>query len=449
MKVGGRFQAAFGKLSNLRQSVFRRGIGLMILTLPAALLNLGLAYLASKWLGAADFGIYYAAITAINIAFAPATILNLFFTRAVAAIGAEYGSAGAVRASGQVFRFIASWVGVLTGVAILLAAASWWLSGSFALWVAVLALLVIYFSYCSEAGRIAFQGDGKFVHLGVFTLLWMALRFAGGVAGIYFFRSVWAGLAGIAIAIFLPITLLFRPWTMLRERFFFPWSTGNAADQKFVSMVKFTSFAKLAAGFLLFMLVANADILAAYLTLDPVNLTIYSASSVLPKGLLIATLPLIQLIFPLIVGERASARPTVLLVVRGALLTLLVAGAGAIVIALLSEPLCTGAHGIASCNDDVMAYGLAAIVAMSLLRLAVSADYAAKNDFIPLLLTAPIAAGWLLISTSDISAPLPLGQYYAAFSVATLVSYSAASIAFRAAKLLRARMASAHHHAPR
>ncbi len=421
----------------------------MVLTLPAALLNLGLAYLASKWLGAAEFGIYYAAITAINIAFAPATILNLFFTRAVAAIGAEFGSPGAVRASSQVFRFIASWVGAFTGVGILLAGAFWWLSGSFALWVAVLALLIVYFSYCSEAGRIAFQGDGKFVHLGVFTLMWMALRFAGGAAGIYFFHSVWAGLAGIAIAIFLPITFLFRPWTMLRERFFFPWSTDNSADRKFISMVKFSSFAKLASGFLLFMLLANADILAAYLMLDPVDLSIYSASSVLPKGLLIATLPLIQLIFPLIVGERASARPTVLLILRGALLTLLVSGAGAIAITVLSAPLCTGAHGIASCNDDVMAYGLTAIVAMSMLRLAVSADYAAKNDLIPLLLAAPIAAGWLLVRTSDISAPLSLGQYYAAFSVATLVSYSAASIAFRAMKLLRAKMANAQHQVPR
>jgi hypothetical protein len=236
---------------------------------------------------------------------------------------------------------------------------------------------------------------------------------------------------------------------MLRERFFFPWSTDDPADRKFISMVKFSSFAKLASGFLLFMLLANADILAAYLTLDPVDLSIYSASSVLPKGLLIATLPLIQLIFPLIVGERASARPTVLLILRGALLTLLVSGAGAIAITVLSEPLCTGARGIASCNDDVMAYGLAAIVAMSMLRLAVSADYAAKNDLIPLLLAAPIVAGWLLVRTSDISAPLSLGQYYAAFSVATLVSYSAASIAFRAMKLLRAKVANAQHQVPR
>ncbi|HNR77624.1 MAG TPA: hypothetical protein PKM48_10880, partial [Parvularculaceae bacterium] len=60
----------------LRRSVIRRGISLLALTLPAALLNLGLAYLASKWLDAGDFGIYYAAITAINIAFAPAMIVN-------------------------------------------------------------------------------------------------------------------------------------------------------------------------------------------------------------------------------------------------------------------------------------------------------------------------------------------------------------------------------------
>lgn len=437
MKNRALFQAANGWTVGLRRSVIRRGISLLALTLPAALLNLGLAYLASKWLDAGDFGIYYAAITAINIAFAPAMIVNLFFTRAVAAIGAEYGVASAKAASNQVFRFIASWGGVLTIASGLIAAALWLASAKFALPVALLSFLILYISYCSEAGRIALQGDGRFIHLGVYSLAWMAARFIGGALGIFLFRSVWAGLAGIAIAIILPVLVLFQPWKMIRQRFFFPWRSEETENAKFLSMIRVSAFANLSAGFLLFMLAANADILVAYAILDPTNLAIYSASSVLPKGLLIATLPLIQLLFPLIVGERANARPTIALIIRGALLTLAVAGGGGAFIMLLADPLCAGGRGISFCSNDVMAYGLAAIVAMSLLRLAVSADYAARNDFIPILLIAPIVIGGALALDRNISAPIDLARFYATFSGVTLLGYGTASFAFRAFRLMR------------
>lgn len=439
MKIGGFFQAASSWSNSLRRSVIRRGVSLLALTLPAALLNLGLAYLASKWLNPGDFGIYYSAITAINIAFAPATIINLFFTRAVAAIGAEYGPPSAAAASSQVFRFIASWGGALTLASSLVAALFWIASAKFALPVALISLVVLYISYCSEAGRIALQGDGRFIGLGVYSLAWMAFRFIGGAVGIYLFKSVWAGLAGIAVAIILPVLALFKPWKMFGERFFFPWKSADPVNAKFLSHVKASAFVNLSAGFLLFMLVANADILAAYAILEPAGLAVYSASSVLPKGLLIATLPLIQLLFPLIVGERASARPTIALIIRGAFLTLAVAGAGSVFIMFLAEPLCAGPHGISSCSNEVMGYGLAAIVAMSLLRLAVSADYAARNDLTPILLIAPIAIGGAMIVSLDVSTPLELGRFYAQFSVLTLAGYGASSIVFRAIRLFRIR----------
>ncbi len=447
MKIGASVQAIRLKFATLKGSVIRRGVGLLALTLPAALFNLGLSYLASRWLGAEDFGIYYAAITAINIAFAPATILNLFFTRAVATVGAEFDAQHAARASSQVFRLIVSWGAVLTALAVVGAAAIWGIAGSFALPVAIFVAVVVYLSYCSEVGRIALQGAGRFLPLGVYTIAWMSLRFAGGAIGIYFFQSVWAGLAGIAIATLIPMSVLFRPWTMFRERYFRPWSEHDDAGRRLVSLIKLRDFAKLSVGFLLFMLIAHADILAAYVLLEATQLSVYSASSVLPKGMLVATLPLIQLVFPLIVGEKASARPTITLVVRGAVLTLAVAGAGALVITALSEPLCSGPHGIASCDSMVMRYGLISIIAMCLLRLAISVDYAARNDWVPFLLMAPIVIAGPALSASATSSPLALGQSYALFSAATLAAYSAVSIALRVYRIFVARVQASERNA--
>ncbi len=418
-------------VSNLNASVFRRGIGLLAITAPAALLNLGLSYLASKWLGAEDFGIYYTAITAINVAFAPATIMNLFFTRAIAATGAEQGADHAKEASEKVFRLIASWGAVAAFSLISFAVIAWGLGAGFSVLVACGVALVIYVSYCAEVGRITLQSGNKFFGLGLFTLGWMTSRFIGGALGIYLLRNVWGGLLGIALATILPIFVLFRPWKMIGRRFFRPWAHQEGGDQNLLALVRFSSFLKLSAGFMLFMIVAHADILIAYRVLTPEQLSTYSASAVLPKGMLVLTLPLIQLLFPLIVGERASARPARMLIVRGAFLTLVVSAAGALMIDLLSGPLCTSSYGIASCDAGLMRFGLLAIVAMCLLRLAISVDYASHLDYVPLTLSLSLVSAAFALGVDAQWTTQTLSQGYFYFSLATLSGYAVFSVAAR------------------
>ncbi len=425
------FEMLTQKMSGLNASVLRRGIGLLAITAPAALLNLGLSYLASKWLGTEDFGIYYTAITAINVAFAPATIMNLFFTRAITAASADQEPAHAIEAAEKVFRLIVSW-GALAALALMALAVLLWSAGAgFAVLVACAVIFVIYISYCAEVGRISLQGRNKFFALGLFTLGWMTSRFIGGALGIYILGNVWGGLLGIGIATLLPILGIFRPWKMIGRRFFRPWARSDKGDHSLLELIKFSSFLKLSAGFILFMVVAHADILVAYKVLTPDELSVYSASAVLPKGMLVLTLPLIQLLFPLIVGERASARPARLLIVRGALLTLIASAAGVLIIDLMSGPLCTSAYGIAFCDAGLMRSGLLAIVAMCLLRLAISVDYASHLDYVPLALAIALTAAMFALGAGAEWTPETLAQGYFYFSLATLLGYAILSLAAR------------------
>lgn len=425
------FEKPIQMASSLNASVVRRGVGLLAITAPAALLNLGLSYLASRWLGTADFGIYYTAITAINVAFAPATIMNLFFTRAITTVGAERGAAHAREAIEKVFRLIASWGAATSLVLISLAVIAWSAGAGFSVLVACAVIFVIYVSYCAEVGRISLQSGSRFLSLGLFTLGWMTSRFIGGALGIYLLGNVWGGLLGIGIATLAPIFVLFRPWKMAGRRFFRPWAREGGGDHGLLAMIRFSNFLKLSVGFILFMVVAHADILVAYEVLTPEQLSIYSASAVLPKGMLVLTLPLVQLLFPLIVGERASARPTRMLIVRGALLTLGVSVAGAFMIDLLSGPLCSSSYGIASCDSNVMRLGLLAIIAMCVLRLAISVDYASHLDLVPLTLSLSLGFAALALFARTAWTPEALADAYAYFSLATLIAYCMLSLMVR------------------
>lgn len=429
------FPQTFKKLiegvSSLNASVVRRGVGLLAITAPAALLNLGLSYLASKWLGTKDFGIYYTAITAINVAFAPAIIMNLFFTRAIATVGAEQGAAQAKESSEKVFRLIVSWGAIAFFTLTSFAVIAWGLGAGFSVLVACAVALVVYISYCAEVGRISLQSENKFFTLGLFTLGWMSSRFIGGALGIYFLGNVWGGLLGIGVATLLPIFVLFRPWKMVGRRFFRPWAQRESGDHSLLRMIRFRSFLKLSAGFVLFMIVAHADILIAYKVLTPEQLSVYSASAILPKGMLVLTLPLIQLLFPLIVGERASARPTRMLILRGALLTLVVSASGALMIDLLSGPLCVSSYGIALCDSSVMRMGLLAIIAMCVLRLAISVDYASHLDFVPLTLSILLGAAGLPLFSKTEWSPETLSRAYLYFSFSSLFIYCLLSLAAR------------------
>lgn len=393
------------------QSVIRRATALLCFTLPATILNLGFNYSASKILAPVEFGILYTAITSINILFAPSVVLNFFFSRIVAQISARFGSSQADMALWDISYIIGKWLGLLSllGLAtlVLLKLLGQKFSGSLAL----LIILIVFGSYLAEAGRTVLQGTQRFMRLGIYTLGWMTIRFVLGIVGLWVFSAVWGGLVGIALSAPL-VLLLFFGLPPIRRAF----------ESGLREAPRISAFTPFAIGYGLFATTAHVDILIAYATLDRTELGIYSASSVLPKGLLMLSLPVVQLAFPMMVGRQVAVLPSTSVIVKGLLLTFLLTAFGAAAIMTVSEPVCSGAYGITACDPKTMAFALAAIVMFCLLRFLISVDFAANRDWLPSLLAAPLVL-FAAYAVGDSHDPLELARLFFVFSLMTLLFY--------------------------
>src|SRR5690554_5084889 len=74
-----------------QNSILRRSLLLLAFTVPAAALNLGLIYAANLLLDHVAFGIFYLAVTIVNVLFAPSQVLSFFYSRALVQINAQHG----------------------------------------------------------------------------------------------------------------------------------------------------------------------------------------------------------------------------------------------------------------------------------------------------------------------------------------------------------------------
>src|SRR5262249_11502470 len=72
---------------------------------------------------------------------------------------------------------------------------------------------------------------------------------------------------------------------------------------------KLTREARLVASYSLFVLINNIDILFGYALMPRLALSTYAASALLPKAIVLATLPVAQIVLPVIVERRADGQP--------------------------------------------------------------------------------------------------------------------------------------------
>lgn len=187
-------------LSGWNQSVLRRAILLLLFTFPAAALNLAFTYTASHFLSPGDFGIFYTAITAINILFAPATVVNLFFSRFVATAFARHGKEEGKAAVATMLLVVSKWIILASMACLALVGAAGFANDLFSPTVGTLIVVIVATSYFAECGRIILQGEHRFVRLGIYTLGWMTARFVFGLAGLWLFGTVWGALAGVVLS---------------------------------------------------------------------------------------------------------------------------------------------------------------------------------------------------------------------------------------------------------
>lgn len=377
------------------RSVFRRSLLVQALAAPAALFNLALLYLATSVLEAASFGIFYLAIIVSNVLFAPSVVLTVYYSRHFVQVAQAMGEDHAIASIGRYVVKVARWSGlalIAQMVALLLLGK---LVGVTAFSIIMLIVLIDYFAYLAETGRCAMQGLKRFITLAMYTLGWLFFRMVLGLGGLYLFDSIKAGLLGIAVSplsVFLP----FAMWLWRRSK-----AAKLAPDTRSApslpTLPPLARIGPVAIGYSVFALVMYLDVVIAYLSLGGQALGTYTASSVLPKGIVLLTLPIVQVVFPIMVGSHHNNTLTTRVIINAGLASAL---APAVLIAImtgLGTHVCGGAYGVRNCDPTLMAWQMGAVIPLCLIRLLVLLEFARHRDWLPGVLAVP-AAAWAVLS---------------------------------------------------
>jgi len=404
--------------SGYANSVVRRSILLLCLMGPAFAINLVLYYVAASLLSPENFGLFYIAVTAANVLYSGSTVLNIFFTRYLVSVIQAAGDSAAYSARSRIQRLIVR-VGVLPAGACILALFGFGkLVGVESPLIIVLIVLDAFTAYLVDIDRALLQGLRKTVLLGSVTLVWMALRFVLSAAGMALFKTAWAGLLGAVLATLLVVA-------GLSMTFF---SSDRLATQRFQALPPVRTLLPVILGYGSLILVSNLDVLLTYLLLKNAALGAYSASSVFPKGILVVVTPLLQMLYPMMVGQKKAGlrdNRIVLLKCLGVILAL--SGTTALAVFLFRGLLCGGAWGLKLCQPYALQLLLLSAVFLSLLRVIAFYQSARASDWTAISMLVP-AAAYLWIAESSARAPDTIAAQFTVFSAVVLIFYAAVSL---------------------
>lgn len=363
-------------------SVVRRTVLLLGLMGPAFAVNLVLYYVAAELLAPEPFGLFYVAVTISNVLYSGSFVLNIFFTRHLTLI-ANTAPAAAVYAARRPIQNVVVRYGALAALACILVLYGLGRQLGVQSWpIIVLMVLDAYSAYVIDVYRAVLQSLRKTVYLGGLSLVWMLLRFLLSVCAMVLLGTAAGALLGIVLASVILIACL---------ALLFP-----AVDAKSATVLpplpSARSLVLIVLGYGSLIAVSNMDVLLAYLLLRDTALGVYSASSVLPKGILVVVTPLLQMLYPMMVWDDKAPPNLRLIVQKSAGTIFLLSSAMALVVFGLSGLLCGGSWGLRLCQPFPLNYLLAATVMLSVLRALVLIQSARGRDWMAVSLLVPAAA---------------------------------------------------------
>jgi len=399
------------------RSIVRRSLLLQGLYSIGFLCNFGTIYSANFFLDASAFGIFYFSYTLVVVLIALVPLLNLYLSAHLAEIGERYGEAAVWAEAWQNLKQIAVIGSGVSLLAILILSISGSIIGISAYHVVILAVLIALSCYLTELGRIVYQGMRRTPAVGLYGLAWMAVRFLFVTAAVFVTESVWGGLIGFLLsgpAVLLPVLAKIA---RCRDR------TRRVPILRLLHFRKerVVDFLTFGSTFCLFVFLAYMDVALAYLKFDPLILGQYSASNVIPKGILAFTLPILQVAFPSITAIKVTRGIDTMMVVKGIAITLVLAGS-AMVVAYLGEPVLCGGVGISGCDAGLMETLLIAVIPLCVIRLAITIGFATGIRLqSPILAALVVIGGTVIYSQSKTAADL--ATYYAATTVGVMTLY--------------------------
>ncbi len=377
---GARLRQLLGR--DYDNSVFRRTIILLSFLLPAFSANFAVLYFTTAWLPPAEFGIFYVASTFGNVLFSGSLILNMFFSRHLISVTQVAGEDAAFATVTRIERAVISWGAVfaVTVLAVMLT-----LSRRFGVqsWpVIVLMTLDAYTAYVADIGRALLQSLRRTLLLGTYTLVWMVLRLAFCLLGVLVLGTASGALLGVITSAVVAY-VGFRLWVV---------KLGSGNPIKPPALPSPVTLLPAILGYGLLMAISNLDILLSYVLLKDGNLGVYSASSIFPKAMLVVTMPVLQILFPAMVGAKPLDQQSRKFVRKSGVAMAVITTAGVTAIGLLSGWLCGGRWGVKLCDPSLMYVLLVSVVPLSLLRVLVLLQFARRRDWFVLWLGVPTTA---------------------------------------------------------
>jgi O-antigen/teichoic acid export membrane protein len=378
---------------------------------PASLANFAVLYFMTRVLSPAQFGVFYVANTLGNVLFSGSLILNMFFARHLVAIALETGEGAAFNAVRLIGRNVMIWGGII-GIGLLTAMLI--LSNRFGVQpLAVIPLIVLdaYTSYIADTGRAFFQSVRRTAALGVYTLMWMIFRLIFCLIGVFVFQSAFGALLGI-VGSTIAAYVAFRVWGYVKES----WRNTPAY------LPKLTALLPSIFGYGMLIAISNLDVLVTYLVISAASVGAYSASSIFPKAMLVVTLPLVQILFPGMMGTVSSDTKSRTFMLKSVIAMIVMTGGGAFCIWLFSGLVCGGKWGVQFCDTRLLSPLLFSVVPLSLLRVLVLFQFARKRDWLPTWLIVPTVVYCYVAATLHWE-PQQLARGFSWFSAGCLLFF--------------------------
>jgi len=363
----------------MRHSIIRRSLVLTTFYIAGHGFYYLLLLIANAMLDPTGFGRLYTGWAVLNVLVAPISIIALLLSSYFAETNAAKGPAFVSRMLARIAAIALPW----TAATVLLLEVLFYLGGRLIGVDSLALILVLPLTAVSFLGveivRASLQGTLRFVAYGASWFLWCVAQCAVGAVGLLLTRSPWGCFAGMLVANLLTLAGLW--WVVAGgDGPAAPDATDEGPKLASYSLRRALAFCSAFVGFVLF---NNADIFVAYLILSPADLGIYTASSVLPKAIVTATQPVVQIILPVVISIQGEGEDTSQAVMK-AIFAAFVLGAAAVVVLWAGSDLaCGSAHGIRFCTSPLMLLLAAAAVPLSVIRTLVTADVAHGRYWLP------------------------------------------------------------------
>ena len=388
----------------MRHSIIRRSLVLTTFYIAGHGFYYLLLLIANAMLDPTGFGRLYTGWAVLNVLVAPISIIALLLSSYFAQANASKGPAFVSVMLARIAAIALPW----TAATVLVLELLFYLGGRLIGVDSLALILVLPLTAVSFLGveivRASLQGTLRFVAYGASWFLWCVAQCTVGAIGLLLTWSPWGCFAGMLVANLL--TLGGLCWAVIGGGAAAPDVTDDspklAPTLAAYSLRRALAFCSAFVGFVLF---NNADIFLAYLILSPADLGIYTASSVLPKAIVTATQPVVQIILPVVIAIQGEGKDTSHAVMKAIFAAFALGAAAFVVLWAGADLACGSSHGIRFCTSPLMLLLAAAAVPLSVIRTLVTADVAHGRYWLPHLPFLALAAFAAAMTLTKVSGP--------------------------------------------